>query len=95
LLETNPAPWTGAMMLSPVRFPDLSVMPPENVKPKILISNGGAERNEKAVQAFQEAAVKSGVMVDVVTHPGAVHRLQGDSGLRERTRAMVDFVFAE
>jgi len=95
LLAKNPAPWRGAMMLSPLQFPDLSVMPPGNVEPKILISNGGAEGSGKRVQDFQEGAIKSGVIVDVVTHPDAVHRLQGNSGLRERTRAMVDFVFGE
>jgi len=93
LLTENSRPWRGAIMFSPIRFPDLSTMPTYKLAPRILISFGEAEGIGDRVKQFQANAIKSGLMTEVCAHADAVHRLQGNSDLRERTRAVLNFVF--
>ena len=63
--------------------------------PKILISSGGLEMRDDGFKRYQEDALKSGVIVETHIHPGEGHHLVGNAAQRERTKAMVHFVFDE
>ena len=46
-------------------------------------------------QKFQAEALKSGVLVEYVIHPGENHHLIGNAAQLERNHAMMHFIFEE
>jgi len=64
-------------------------------RPKILISAGGAEHEADRLKRFQAEALNSGVLTEIVVHPGENHHLVGNAAQLERTMAMMHFIFEE
>ena len=94
-LAKNPARWRGIMFLNPSDLPDLSGLSSLQPMPKILVSVGELERREKQLKEFQQKALNAGVLVDLVVAPGEKHHLVGNAAQRQRTRAMIDFIFGD
>jgi hypothetical protein len=95
LLTDSPGLWKGAVFLNPGGLPDFSKSPPLQSRPEILISAGGDEQEDDRFKRFQAKALKSGVMVDYIIHPGEGHHLVGNAAQLERTRAIMHFMFEE
>jgi hypothetical protein len=95
LLQDSPNLWQGAIFLNPSGLPDFSQSPSFKSRPRILISTGGDEREDDRFKQFQFEALKSGVIVDYVIHPGEGHHLVGNAAQLERTRAISHFMFDE
>jgi hypothetical protein len=95
LMDKHPDLWKGAILLNPAGLPDFSAWPTGQRRPKILVSAGALEEDDARLESFQEDAVKTGVEVDIVIHPGEGHHLVGNTSQLQRTRAMVNFVFDE
>jgi hypothetical protein len=94
-LKHSPERWRGVMLLNPTGLPDLLRMSSFRSMPKILISAGGLEDMEKPLKKYQETALKEGMVVDLVIAPGEKHHLIGNAAQRQRTRAMLEFIFSE
>jgi dipeptidyl aminopeptidase/acylaminoacyl peptidase len=47
------------------------------------------------LKEYQEDALKSGVMVEYVIHPGEGHHLVSNVAQLERTKAIMHFIFEE
>ena len=94
-MAKSPGLWAGAILLNPTGLPDFSKSPPFQQRPRILISAGGEEYEDARLKQFQADALKSGVLVDVIIHPGEGHHLVGNAAQLERTKAMMHFIFEE
>jgi len=90
-----PGLWKGAILLNPSGLPDFSTSPTLQSRPKILISAGGAEHEADRLKRFQAEALNSGVLTEIVVHPGENHHLVGNAAQLERTMAMMHFIFEE
>jgi len=87
--------WRGAILLNPSGLPELSGTSTFQPMPKILISAGELEGREKELKEFQQKMLNSGVLVDLAIAPGEKHHLIGNLAQRQRTRAMIDFIFGD
>ncbi len=94
-MAKSPGLWAGAILLNPGGLPDFSKSPLFQQRPRILISAGGNEHEEDRLKKYQADALKSGVLVDVIIHPGEGHHLVGNAAQLERTKAMMHFIFEE
>jgi hypothetical protein len=94
LIEQKPTLWRGAILFSPLDFPDLS----RTHASKILIDTGGTDNDLgdtgriRLVQ-FQDAALNAGVQVVVVSHTDAGHVYRSIRSERERVEGLVKFLF--
>jgi hypothetical protein len=95
LLAQSPGLWKGAIFLNPSGLPDFSKSPPFQARPRILISTGGEEHEEARLRTFQTNALSSGVLTEIIIHPGENHHVVGNAAQLERTRALTHFVFEE
>jgi hypothetical protein len=95
LLAKSPGLWKGAIFLNPSGLPDFSKSPPFQARPKILISTGGEEHQEARFKTFQMDALNSGVMTEIIIHPGENHHVVGNAAQLARTKAMMHFIFEE
>ena len=94
-LARSPGLWKGAIFLNPTKLPDFSELPPFQQRPKILISAGELEGEDARFKQYQENALQSGVMADVVIAPGEAHHFVGNTAQLQRTRAIMHFIFEE
>jgi hypothetical protein len=90
-----PGLWTGVILLNPTGLPDFSQSPPFQPRPRMLLSAGGEEGEENRFKRFQADALKSGVLVDYIIHPGEGHHLVGNAAQLGRTTAMMRFISEE
>jgi len=95
LVEANPAPWRGLILLNPGALPDFSKSPRFQLRPKILLDAGGEEHDEARFKQYQTNALNSGVVVEFFTHPGETHRMVGSAAKLERARLLTHFIFEE
>ena len=95
LVETNPAPWRGLILLNPSQLPDFSKLPLFQERPKMLLDAGGEEHEEARFKQYQAKALASGVVVEFYTHPGETHRMVGTGPKLERARELKHFIFEE
>ena len=96
LLEEKPGLWRGAILFSPVDFPDLTRVRVS----KILIDSGGADLhlgdNGRARMAkFQDAALLAGIQVTVASHEDAGHVFNSVKAEKERVQELVKFLFEQ
>jgi hypothetical protein len=94
-LASQPAAWRGIMFLNPSGLPEFSAAAPFQPMPKVLVSVGELEQRAKSLQAYQLKALHAGVLVEVVVAAGEKHHLVGNAAQRQRTRAMMQFVFGD
>jgi len=94
-LTNTPSRWRGIMFLNPSGLPEFSNLPSFQPMPKVMVSVGELERREKQLKEFQQKALQAGVLMDVVMAPGEKHHLVGNAAQRQRTRAMINFVFGD
>jgi hypothetical protein len=94
-LERTPGLWHGAIFLNPSSLPDFSKSLPLQGRPKILISAGSEEREDERLKHFQQDAVQSGVLADIIIHPSETHRMVGTAGKLARLQAIKHFIFEE
>jgi dipeptidyl aminopeptidase/acylaminoacyl peptidase len=92
LIEERPGLWKGAMFLNPSQLPDFAAVKSDQRLPAMLISAGAYEEESARFKQFQQDACAHGTRVDVLEHPHSRHYLFSIDAVRERTRAMVDFV---
>jgi hypothetical protein len=95
LVETNPAPWRGLILLNPSVLPDFSKTPWFESRPKTLLDAGGEEHGEDRFKKFQKDALTFGVVVEFYTHPGETHRMVGTAPKLERAMKLKHFIFEE
>jgi F5/8 type C domain len=92
-LKHSPERWRGVMLLNPTGLPDLAGTSSFRQMPKLLISVGGLEGLDERLKTYQAAALKEGMIVNLVIAPGEKHHLVGNAAQRQRTTAMLDFIF--
>jgi len=95
LLAKSPGRWKGAIFLNPAGLPDFSKAPLFQTRPKILISTGGEEHQEARFKSFQTNALNSGLLTEIIVHPGENHHVVGNAAQLERTKSMTHFIFEE
>lgn len=95
LVETNPAPWRGLLLLTPSQLPDFSKTPRFQSRPKILLDAGGEEHQEDHFKQYQKDALGWGVVVEFYTHPGETHFMVGADWTRGRIMEEKHFIFEE
>jgi predicted esterase len=90
LLNEEPALWKGAMLSSPIAFPDISRLRVS----KLLIMDGESDEynNFDKIKIFQRDAERLGIPVTVVALP-AGHVLVSASAVRRSTQEFVRFLF--
>jgi predicted esterase len=97
LLEEKPDLWRGAILFSPMVFPDLSRCRVS----RILVDYGTADKNLKILGSlkplsqFQDAALQAGIRITVATHNDAGHVFKSVNAERERVRELVKFLFED
>lgn len=94
-LTNTSSRWRGIMFLNPSGLPEFSNLPSFQPMPKVMVSVGELERREKQLKEFQQKALQAGVLMDVAMAPGEKHHLVGNAAQRQRTRAMINFVFGD
>jgi len=95
LVQTNPAPWKGLILLNPSQLPDFSRAPLFQRRPRMLLDAGGEEHDDDHFKKFQKDSLSFGVVVEFHTHPGETHRMVGALPKLERARELKHFVFEE
>ena len=95
VLTNSPGLWKGVILLNPGGLPDLSNVPLLQQRPKILISAGGDENEEERLKKYQQDALRDGVRVEYVIHPGEGHHIVGNASQLARTEAIMHFIFEE
>jgi hypothetical protein len=95
LVETNPAPWRGLILLNPGALPDFSKLSLFQGRPKILLDAGGEEHMEERFRKYQKDALNSGVVTEFYTHPGETHRTVGVTAKLRRSGELMRFIFEE
>jgi hypothetical protein len=93
-VEKSPELWQGAIFLNPGWLPDFS-QAPAGRRPRLLISAGQLEQQEKRLEKFRADALRNGVLVDYLIHPGENHHLIGSVAQSQRTTAILRFIFEE
>ncbi len=93
LISKKPQLWKGVILLNPSRLPDFSESPLFQTRPKILISSGGEEDDEKRFREYQIQALQYGALVDYIISPGETHHFVGNASQSQRTKEIMDFVF--
>jgi len=94
-LTNSASRWRGVMLLNPSGLPELSGLSAFRPLPKILVSAGALEHREKQLKAFQLQALQAGVLVELAIAPGEKHHLVGNAAQRQRTRAMLEFIYGD
>jgi hypothetical protein len=95
LVQTNPAPLRGLILLNPSGLPDFSRAPQFASRPKILLDAGGEEHDEDKFKKFQKDCLAWGVGVQFYTHPGETHRMVGTTAKLGRAKELKHFIFEE
>jgi len=95
LVQTNPAPWKGLILLNPSQLPDFSRAPLFQRRPRMLLDAGGEEHDDDHFKKFQKDSLSFGVVVEFHKHPGETHRMVGALPKLERARELKHFVFEE
>jgi predicted esterase len=98
LCTTNPTPWKGLILWSPIDLPDIQALASARHAPKILISTGsgfGGENADQRIRKYQQDASNAGLGVDVSIYGGATHELIAQLSIRERMRVTMNFLFAD
>jgi dipeptidyl aminopeptidase/acylaminoacyl peptidase len=93
LLEQHPKLWRGAILFSPTQFPDPSRIPGA----RLFLDNGGADgafgkEGAEVPRRFQDSAVRAGIPVTLIIHPGLPHTVRMPMGERERMREALIFL---
>lgn len=90
LLNEEPALWKGAMLSSPIAFPDITHLRVS----KLLIMEGEADeyKNFDKIKNFQEGAERLGIPVTVVALPTG-HVIVSTSAVRRSSQEFVRFLF--
>lgn len=97
LLEDRPELWRGAILLSPVTFPDVSRLKAS----RILIDSGLNDNYLKQVGGlsrltkFQDAAALAGIPVTLSVNKDASHVYRSKAAKRQRVRQILEFVAAD
>jgi hypothetical protein len=94
-LKQTPGLWRGAILLNPSALPDFSQSPLGQRRPRITISAGAAENEEKRLEKYQADALQYGVLVDYTIAPGEGHHFIGNAAQYQRTKAITRFIFEE
>lgn len=94
-LEKTPKLWQGAILLNPGGLPDFSHSPPGQRRPRLLISAGEAENEEKRFEKYQADTLRYGVLVDYTIAPGEGHHFIGKAAQYQRTKAITRLIFEE
>lgn len=96
LVETNPAPWRGLLLLTPGgKLPDFSKTPRFLSRPKILLDAGGEEHEDDHFKQYQKDALGWGVVVEYYTYPGETHFMVGADWTFGRVMEEKRFIFEE
>lgn len=95
LAQGQPGLWKGLLLLNPGQMPELDNFPSGQPAPRILISAGDQEHEDKRFQQYQLNAMSRGVPVEAFAHTNSTHFLVSVKALQERTKAMVHFIFDE
>jgi len=93
LLEEKPELWRGAILFSPLDFPDLSRIHAS----KMLVDTGGADDDLGAdgrarMGQFRDAALQAGIQLTVATHNDAGHVFRSVGAESERVRELTQFL---
>ena len=94
-LKKTPGLWQGAILLNPSALPDFSQSPLGQRRPRLLISAGAEENEEKRFEKYQADALQYGVLVDYTIAPGEGHHLIGKAAQYQRTQAITRLIFEE
>jgi len=93
-VEKTPGLWKGIILFSPGVLPDFSKSPIFQRRPRILISAGSEEHGDEHFKKYQEDALRSGVLVEVVIHPGETHAfVVAKAAKLERAKAVERLIF--
>ena len=95
LVEREPGPWRGLILLNPAKLPEFSQAPIFQRRPKILICAGEKEDVEVAIKKYQQRMFGEGVLVDYLIGASETHRYVGKTAKRERAEAVEHFIFEE
>lgn len=95
MIVTNPAPWRGVMLINPSVLPDFSKSPWFQMRPKVLLDDGGEQHRENGFRRFQRDGLNYGVVAEYYLHPGETHRFVGSTARLERVREEMRFIFEE
>ena len=95
LVEANPAPWRGVLLLTPSQLPDFSGLSPFQSRPKILLDAGREEQEDDRFKQYQLDALTSGVLVEYYTYPGETHFVVGTDYTFGRVMEEKRFIFGE
>jgi len=94
-VTNSPGLWKGIICLGPYVLPDFSGCPRGGRMPKILTSNGSEAGAADWLKRYQADALKQGVIVESIIHPGEQHYILSKTSVHERSRAMAHFIFEE
>jgi dipeptidyl aminopeptidase/acylaminoacyl peptidase len=94
-MAQSPGLWRGGILLNPTGLPDFSQSPSLQPKPKLLIIAGGEEHEEERFNQYQQEALKSGVITEVVLAPEEGHRFVGKAAHIQRLQALERFIFEQ
>jgi hypothetical protein len=95
LVETNPAPWRGVLLLTPGVLPNFSRLSPFQLRPKVLVDAGSEEHEEDRFKQYQLDSLRSGVVVEYYTFPGENHFMVGADWTFGRIMEEKRFIFEE
>jgi predicted esterase len=89
LIAEKPDLWSGAILLSPVRMPDLS----NSHLARMFVADGRDDNNpEQQLINYQYEAAKAGIPVKLVIQNGVQHITRSIATERERTRQFAQFL---
>ena len=95
LVETNPEPWRGIILLNPGQLPDFSKSSRFKPRPKILLSAGSQEDDDERFKQYQQDALKQGALAEYTISPSETHRFVGKTANLKRLEAVEHFIFDE
>jgi dipeptidyl aminopeptidase/acylaminoacyl peptidase len=87
-----PGMWKGGIFLEDDQLPDFSPSPRFESRPKIFLCSGSEDQMEPRFKQFQKEAIRYGVLVEYVIHPGENHVLVGVAGRLARMQAIARFL---
>jgi len=94
-IEKAPECCAGAIFFGPGYLPNFSKSPKFQKRPRIYLSAGGEEYEERQFQQYQREAIKTGALVEYSTHSTETLRFFGVAGKEARLQALNHFIFEE
>lgn len=96
LVENNPSPWRGVILLTPDGpLPDFSALSRFQSRPKVLLDSYSEENQEDRFTQYQADCLDSGVVVEFYTHPGETYQMVGTDARLGRVVEEKHFIFEE